>query len=54
MLFRPEESCVFPLVLQAANAAQQKLESEVAIFLSMVKNEENGGRRMLQSHVYSD
>ncbi|XP_070774257.1 oxysterol-binding protein-related protein 1-like [Enoplosus armatus] len=27
--------------LQAANASQQKLESEVSIFLSMVKNEEN-------------
>ncbi|KAM9350210.1 oxysterol-binding protein-related protein 1-like isoform 2-T2 [Symphorus nematophorus] len=27
--------------LQAANAFQQKLESEVSIFLSMVKNEEN-------------
>ncbi|XP_074507458.1 oxysterol-binding protein-related protein 1-like isoform X1 [Sebastes fasciatus] len=27
--------------LQAANASQQKLESELSIFLSMVKNEEN-------------
>ncbi|KAL3055214.1 hypothetical protein OYC64_017997 [Pagothenia borchgrevinki] len=30
-----------PQALQAANASQQKLESEVSIFLSMVKNEEN-------------
>lgn len=29
---------------QAANASQQQLESEVSIFLSMVKNEENCGR----------
>ncbi|XP_041804957.1 oxysterol-binding protein-related protein 1-like isoform X2 [Chelmon rostratus] len=30
-----------PHALQAANALQQKLDSEVSIFLSMVKNEEN-------------
>ncbi|XP_070830386.1 oxysterol-binding protein-related protein 1-like isoform X1 [Chaetodon trifascialis] len=30
-----------PQVLQAASALQQKLDSEVSIFLSMVKNEEN-------------
>lgn len=33
-----------PVLFQAANAFQQKLESEVSIFLSMVKNEENSGR----------
>ena len=32
------------VLLQAASASQQKLESEVSIFVSMVKNEENCGR----------
>lgn len=39
------------VLLQAANAFQQKLESEVSIFLSMVKNEENCGRRPGIGHI---
>lgn len=33
----------FPVLFQAVSACQLKLESEVSIFLSMVKNEENSG-----------
>lgn len=38
------ECLSYPVLLQAANAFQQKLEGEVSIFVSMVKNEENCGR----------
>uniref|UniRef100_A0A671YTL6 Oxysterol-binding protein n=1 Tax=Sparus aurata TaxID=8175 RepID=A0A671YTL6_SPAAU len=37
--------------LQAANTLQQRLESEVSIFLSMVKNEENSGRSPEIGHI---
>lgn len=33
----------FPVLFQAASACQLKLESEVSIFFSMVKNEDNSG-----------
>lgn len=39
------------VLLQAANASQQKLESEVSIFLSMVKNEENCGKSPGNGHI---
>lgn len=35
---------ICPVLLQAASRCQQKLESEVSIFLSMVKNEGNCGK----------
>lgn len=40
--------------LQAANTLQQRLESEVSIFLSMVKNEENSGRSPGIGHISSE
>lgn len=44
--------CLFhPVLLQAANTLQQRLESEVSIFLSMVKNEENSGRSPEIGHI---
>lgn len=36
----------FPLLLQAASTLQQKLESAVSIFGTMVKNEENCGKSL--------
>lgn len=33
-----------PFLLQAASALQQKLESQVSIFVTMVKNEEKCGK----------
>lgn len=54
MLFREENSdkCIScPVLLQAANASQQKLESELSIFLSMVKNEENCGKSFGVGHI---
>lgn len=35
-----------PLLLQAANTLQQKLESQVSIFATMVKNEEKCGKSL--------
>lgn len=44
--------CLFrPVLLQTANTLQQRLESEVSIFLSMVKNEENSGRSPEIGHI---
>lgn len=37
--------CVSLAPLQAAEACQQKLETQVSIFLSMLKNEENNSKR---------
>lgn len=41
-----------PLLLQAAKACQQKLENEVSIFESMVKNEEHFGKRDINPIQY--
>uniref|UniRef100_A0A669EIG2 Oxysterol-binding protein n=1 Tax=Oreochromis niloticus TaxID=8128 RepID=A0A669EIG2_ORENI len=47
------EECLSCLkLLQAARAFQQKLESEVSIFLSMAKNEENYGHNVFSAIKY--